>query len=137
LQTATVICQAADAVQQASEDDIGAIQKAESRLKHAVALVKAMLTVHEQSVPAKLTETIVGLHGQALLALSDMPAAQEAVAKLCLDYWNLNAPNAINVTIQMVRIASSCLRDYHHTSIATHAHWTNRMHAGPVVSDSL
>jgi hypothetical protein len=99
MQTSIIVSQA---LQQASAEDSGGERKAEGSLKHAVALVKAVLAVHERNVPAKLTETVLELHDQALLALTGMPGAQEAVAKLCMDYWTLEAPNAIHVTVQMV-----------------------------------
>lgn len=83
-----------------------AADAARGGLLAAIAVARLLLATHRAAVPTKLTALALDLHDGALLAVPHSPAVQEAVARMCADYYLMDAPDADEVSPQLVRAAN-------------------------------
>lgn len=67
----------------------------------------ALVATVKVAVPPALTALVVALHDQALLLMSALPEVQEAVSKLCFEYWVAGAPSRERASAQLVRFGRS------------------------------
>jgi hypothetical protein len=77
-------------------------EDAEQGIKAIATIAKRLLQATAGSVPPALTTLVLDLHDQALLAVHRFPSVQDAVLKLCIEYWLAKAPNANAISVQMV-----------------------------------
>ena len=86
-----------------------AADAARAGLQACVAVARLLLATHRAAVPPKLTALALELHDGALLSVPHSPTVQEAVARLCADYYLMDAPDADEVSPQLVRRRRACL----------------------------
>lgn len=70
-------------------------------LKSSTVILKVILESFKEDVPLAVASVIFELH-DSLLCISEPLAVQDAIAKLLIDYWNLDAPRAMEVVVQLV-----------------------------------
>jgi hypothetical protein len=90
-----------------TEDERAAADNAEQEIKAIVEMAKAAVQKSGADAPPALTELVLVLHDHALLSVPHSPFVQDAVVKLCMDYWLAEAPDAHAVSVQMVRCAAN------------------------------
>jgi len=72
-----------------------------SQLLHAIAIISRIIFLETKSAPPKaLLEVAVALHDNALLGAHGYPALQEEVARLCLEWWQIEASGRERLTPQ-------------------------------------
>jgi hypothetical protein len=71
-------------------------------LHACVSVVQLLLQATTPNVPQLLTDIVLELHDHALLNLFRSPSIQEAVSRLCIAYYLADAPDAAQVSPQMV-----------------------------------
>lgn len=91
------------AITEPSAADRAKVEDAEKELTTIATFAKLALASAGKDVPAALTDLIITLHDEALLKVGQSPSVQDAVVKLCSDYWLAEAPNANAISVQMVR----------------------------------
>lgn len=84
-------------------EETEAFTAAEAEMRQIAALASAILHKEKTKVPAELTQLVLTLHDQALLQLAFTPSVSDAVLKLCIDYFLMQAPDHEHVCTQMVR----------------------------------
>ena len=77
--------------------------EAATYIKSVVCIIKILLDCTKANIPPVLTSIVFELHDNGLLAISGPLAVQEAVAKLLIDYWLMEAPRAAEIVVQLVR----------------------------------
>lgn len=92
--------------QQAEDADVeeaATPQELASTVLYGVALVARLLLKEcGEAPPPGLAAAARTLHDEALLAAADYPALQEEVARLCLEWWQAEAPGRERLTPQTV-----------------------------------
>lgn len=91
-------------LEQSAEADPDSEQYDNARhgLQACVSVVQLLLQATKPDVPQLLTDIVLELHDHALLNLFRSPSVQEAVSRLCIAYYLADAPDAAQVSPQMV-----------------------------------
>lgn len=82
--------------------DLGTVEEAELYIRNSVVVLRAHLECCAANVPARVEDVILDISNSAMLGLPDHPTIQEAVAKLCLDYFCSEAPRSMEISVQLV-----------------------------------
>lgn len=89
--------------EEASAEAAAAADVAEADLKAVAELARLALQQCGKEVPEALQQLVFALHDEGIIAVPRFPAFQDAVIRLCTDYWLAEAPDANVVSVQMVR----------------------------------
>ncbi|KAK9826218.1 hypothetical protein WJX74_000685 [Apatococcus lobatus] len=83
-------------------------EAAAQNLQGIVQLMQLFLKDQPAALPGHLQRTACLLHDHALLAATEVPELQEAVAKLCMAYWLAGAPSRERMVAQLLPYLLVC-----------------------------